>query len=118
MAKKSNFLKGLLLGSFIGSAFGVLFAPKSGKEMRKELATKYKEAEKLVQQKVKELEPLTKEAYKKIVNEVTEALNRVKRWDKKELAEIKTRLLKLWKKPVKKGKTTKRKVVARKRVSR
>lgn len=35
-----NFLKGLLIGSFLGVLAGVLFAPKSGKELRADIKEK------------------------------------------------------------------------------
>lgn len=42
-----NFFKGFLLGSIIGGVLGVLFAPKSGREMREDLS---EETEKLMEQ--------------------------------------------------------------------
>ena len=36
----NNLLKGLLAGGLIGMALGILFAPKSGKEMREKIARK------------------------------------------------------------------------------
>jgi gas vesicle protein len=33
----SDLLVGLLIGGFIGAAFGILFAPKSGKKMREDI---------------------------------------------------------------------------------
>lgn len=40
----SNFLRGLLTGAILGGLVGVLFAPKSGKELRAELKKKGSEA--------------------------------------------------------------------------
>lgn len=34
----SDFVKGMLLGGLVGAAFGILFAPKSGKETREDIA--------------------------------------------------------------------------------
>jgi gas vesicle protein len=34
----SDFIKGVLLGGLVGAALGILFAPKSGKEAREDLA--------------------------------------------------------------------------------
>ncbi len=36
--KSSDFLKGVLIGGLIGAAAGILFAPKSGKETREDIA--------------------------------------------------------------------------------
>lgn len=37
---KSDFLTGLIVGGLIGAALGILFAPKSGKESREDIARK------------------------------------------------------------------------------
>ena len=42
MEKKNGFGK-FLTGALIGAGIGMLFAPKSGKELRKELKEKYDE---------------------------------------------------------------------------
>ncbi len=36
--RSSDFIKGMLLGGLVGAAFGILFAPKSGKETRGDIA--------------------------------------------------------------------------------
>ena len=38
--KNNNLLKGLFVGGLIGMALGILFAPKSGKETREDIARK------------------------------------------------------------------------------
>ena len=38
--KNGDLLKGLVIGGLIGAVLGILYAPKSGKEMREELAVK------------------------------------------------------------------------------
>jgi len=38
--RNNNLLKGLFVGGLIGMALGILFAPKSGKEMRGDIASK------------------------------------------------------------------------------
>jgi len=38
-----DFVKGLLIGGAIGALLGIIYAPKSGKETRKELAKKAEE---------------------------------------------------------------------------
>ncbi|MRR16484.1 MAG: YtxH domain-containing protein [Deltaproteobacteria bacterium] len=40
MAREWDLVKGLLIGGLIGAAIGVLFAPKSGKETRQDIADK------------------------------------------------------------------------------
>ncbi len=41
--KTSDFLKGVLVGGLIGATVGILFAPKSGKETREDIARKTEE---------------------------------------------------------------------------
>ena len=40
--KNSDLLKGLFIGGFIGVVLGILYAPKSGKETREDIARKQK----------------------------------------------------------------------------
>ncbi|MHB8807410.1 MAG: YtxH domain-containing protein [Anaerolineaceae bacterium] len=40
MSKSSNFIAGAFIGAAIGSILGLLFAPKSGEELRKDLQEK------------------------------------------------------------------------------
>jgi gas vesicle protein len=41
--KCGNFIKGLVVGGLIGAALGILYAPKSGKETRDDIARKTEE---------------------------------------------------------------------------
>lgn len=50
MAKKSNGLGKLIVGAGIGAALGLLFAPKSGEETRKDLKKKAEELTKKVKE--------------------------------------------------------------------
>jgi len=43
MGREVDFLKGVLVGGLIGAALGILFAPKSGKETREDIAKKTEE---------------------------------------------------------------------------
>lgn len=56
-----NFFKGFLFGTIIGGVLGVLFAPKSGKEMREDLS---EETEKLMEQFKIDVESAKKAALK------------------------------------------------------
>jgi len=42
--KYVSFMKGMLVGSFVGALAGILFAPKAGKELRSEFTQKGSEA--------------------------------------------------------------------------
>jgi gas vesicle protein len=60
MSKTSNFLAGAFLGAAVGSILALLFTPKSGEELRKELQEKADqiavEVKKAAEQKQQELE--------------------------------------------------------------
>ena len=62
--KNSDLVLGLLIGGLIGAAFGILFAPKSGKEMREGI---------FHTGKGKELFSMTKETFDKAVEKGTRA---------------------------------------------
>lgn len=47
-------LSGLAIGTAIGGVFGILFAPKAGKETRQEISGKVKETTAATKEKVKE----------------------------------------------------------------
>jgi gas vesicle protein len=43
MSDRTDFIKGMLVGGFIGAVVGILYAPKSGKETREEIGKKAEE---------------------------------------------------------------------------
>lgn len=45
-------LTGIAAGSFVGAVFGVLFAPKKGKELRTDITNQYKKAKQTSQETV------------------------------------------------------------------
>jgi gas vesicle protein len=51
--RSGDFIKGLVIGGLIGAALGILYAPKSGKETREDIAQK---AEELVERAKAEYE--------------------------------------------------------------
>lgn len=93
MSKKNNGLGKFLLGAGIGVGLGVLFAPKSGKETRKEL----KEKMDILVEKAKNIKAKdVKETIERKVNEIKEDL---KNLDKETVAEtIKEQVKKIKKK--------------------
>ncbi len=55
--KKENALKvmyGIIIGSAIGGAAGILFAPKAGKETRQEISGKVKDTTTAAKEKIRE----------------------------------------------------------------
>ena len=81
MSKKSGWGK-FALGALVGATLGILFAPKSGKETRKELKEK---AEELIE-KAKEIDVV--EVKDKIVTKTQEIIEELKDLDKEKAKEI------------------------------
>jgi gas vesicle protein len=94
---KVNFFKGLLIGGALGALAGILFAPKSGKEMRSDIkkkgnkivkdgkeiyadaSIKAKEIIGEVKHQAKELKRDAEDAGEKIADEVHEKIGQVKK---------------------------------------
>jgi gas vesicle protein len=94
---KVHFFKGLLIGGALGALAGILFAPKSGKEMRSDIkkkgnkivkdgkeiyvdaSTKAKEIFGEVKHQAKELKREAEDAGEKIADEVHEKIGQVKK---------------------------------------
>ena len=81
MSKEGNidFLKGLLIGGLIGAAVGILYAPKSGKETREQIAKKSDEfLVKAKEEYEKGLEK-SKKAYESMLEGMKEVQEKTKR---------------------------------------
>ena len=50
MSKRSHFLEGLIVGAALGAVLGLLFAPKSGKELRGQIKRLKDDREDLLQE--------------------------------------------------------------------
>jgi gas vesicle protein len=63
--KNSDLLKGLFIGGLIGVVLGILYAPKSGKETREDIARKlkifYPRAKKNMKKRLKKAKRLMKQ---------------------------------------------------------
>jgi gas vesicle protein len=109
MAERSgDLLKGLIIGGFVGVVFGILYAPKSGKETREEIANKtdellvkakeeygnalakskivyeaavkrLKEADAAAREKVEEMEEKVSQFAQQGSEKITENTNRIKK---------------------------------------
>ncbi|MCL5795600.1 MAG: YtxH domain-containing protein [Patescibacteria group bacterium] len=87
--KGSDFLKGALAGAIAGALAGILFAPKSGKETRADMAKYYVKIKDDVAEKIAEISDLTKESYEKIVAGVVASYEQAKKITAKDAAIIK-----------------------------
>jgi gas vesicle protein len=56
MSKKMDFIGGLIVGGLIGAVVGILYAPKSGKETREDLARKADELLSQAKEKIDDVE--------------------------------------------------------------
>jgi gas vesicle protein len=74
MAESNNdLLKGLIIGGLIGAAIGILFAPKSGKETRQDLADKADELLAKAKDEYEKAVEKSKAAYEAAVARLKEA---------------------------------------------
>jgi gas vesicle protein len=94
---KNNLFKGILIGSALGAAAGILFAPKSGKELRSDIkkkgnkiikdgkeiyadaSTKAKELFEEVKHQAKDLKRDAEDTGEKISDEVHEKIGQIKK---------------------------------------
>ena len=79
--KNSNLLKGLFIGGLIGIALGILFAPKSGKETREDIAGKADELLSKAKEEYEKAVEKNKTVYEESINDfkeqATDAENKV-----------------------------------------
>ena len=76
---KRDYLLGLLFGGLIGAVLGILYAPKSGKEMREDIKDKANEllgneTLKDIKGKANELLGKAKEEYKRVSEKTADAI--------------------------------------------
>jgi len=67
-----DFLKGLLVGSLIGAAMGILFAPRSGKETREDIRRKSHDIYSKAREEYEEAVERSKRAYEGAVERLKE----------------------------------------------
>ena len=85
--KKSRFGLGLLIGTIIGGITALFVAPKSGKEMREDLAKKAAALKKLLEEK--EIDKKVKEVFEVVTEETKNIYLKAKEWLIEELAQLK-----------------------------
>lgn len=72
MSKNSDFIGGLIIGGLIGAAIGILYAPKSGKETREEIARKADEVLTKAKEEYEHAVEKSKKAYEATVARLKE----------------------------------------------
>ena len=81
MAKEEEnilkFLFGLVCGAISGIVVGLLLAPKSGKELREDLANKSNEFKELSKDKFSELQEVGREKAIKVANTIQEKASKI-----------------------------------------
>ncbi|NLM05531.1 MAG: YtxH domain-containing protein [Tissierellia bacterium] len=85
MEKAGNVSAGLAIGALLGGISGILFAPKSGEETRKDISNKATEVGNNVKHKAHELKDQTVELQEKIKANVKTRMDSMK--DKKKVIE-------------------------------
>jgi gas vesicle protein len=108
MNKSGDFVAGILIGGLIGAVIGILYAPKSGKETREEIAKKadqllakakeeyecaVEKSRKAYEETVQRLKSLEKTAWEK-AEEVGEKVDEITERGKESIQESKSRLKK------------------------
>ena len=93
---KKNIFKTLVVGTAVGGALGVLFAPKSGKETRQDIRRAYRDVSADVSKRAKEAGNLTKERYDELVDKAVSEYKRVKEMSNEQVSTLKQKLKERW----------------------
>ena len=73
MSKRADFIEGLIIGGLIGAVIGILYAPKSGKETREDIARKTEELMARAREEYELALEKSKKAYEAAVKRLKEA---------------------------------------------
>lgn len=87
-----NLMTGLAVGAIAGAVAGILFAPKSGKETRADIAKYMNEMKDKISKELAKAGDFTKEKYDEIVGKIVSMYETSKKVSKKDAAEIKDML--------------------------
>lgn len=86
--KRKTFVLGALTGAAAGTVAGVFFAPKSGKETRKEVADDLKSIKEEVIDRVRKMEHITKAKYHRAVEAIVSGYQEAKKITPEQAKEI------------------------------
>lgn len=83
-----DFLKGAAIGAVAGAIAGILFAPKSGKETREDIAKFYHEMKDKIAEELTKAGDFSKETYQKVVKGVVSGYEKAKKISADEAVEV------------------------------
>ena len=84
---------GLLVGAAAGAIAALLFAPKSGKEMRAEIKKAIIEISEKTEEQAKKIKNITKEKYAEVIDTVIDGYKKARDFTQREIEIIKKVLL-------------------------
>ena len=95
--KKLKFLEGALIGAVLGVAAGIILAPESGKELRKDLKKKSADFYRHLGPKMKKLKKISEEDYKMMVQKTMAFYGKAKKLSQSEAKQITKEAENYWK---------------------
>lgn len=105
--KSKNSVKVILAAAITGVIAGLMLAPKSGKELRKDIKVVVQKIGEEVVEKAEKVKKLSKREYEKIVEKVTQAYAQAKKIKEEDFKHITEEAKKGWAEISKKLKTKK-----------
>lgn len=87
--QKKDFFLGALLGAALGAIGGILFAPKSGKETRHDIARALNEIKDKVADQISKIQKFTRERYESMVDDVVGEYESAEKITEEQASEIK-----------------------------
>lgn len=95
--KKSRLLEGALIGAALGVAAGMLFAPESGKKLRKDIRAKFADFQKYISPKIKELREMSESQYSAFMKTAVAGYAKAKKLSAEEASELGRYAQEFWK---------------------
>ncbi len=94
---KSRLVEGALVGAALGVAVGMLFAPKSGKKLRKDIADRAEDFYKYISPKLKQIKNMSEEQYKTFMKTAIEGYAKARNLSTQEVQELGGYAQEFWK---------------------
>ena len=94
---KSKLLEGALIGAALGVAAGMLFAPKAGKKLRKDLQNRATDFQKFIAPKIKEVAKMSEEQYRAFMTNAVKTYAKARKLSVAEIKELTDYVQEFWK---------------------